>query len=112
MGRGWNATRALFIGIDVMIRLDAMTAVNFARLPGKALVRAGATTMARSLAELLPIAPDYGHDGLTAAACVDNPGAQYVREWNGFVRTGAREDPGDGTLITWAIDPANDGRTA
>lgn len=74
-----------------MMRLHAMTDVNVARLP---------------------IAPGYRHDGLTAATRVDNPGAQRALARNGFVRTGTREDPDDGTPITWAIDLIENGRPA
>ena len=61
---------------------------------------------------LMLIAPGQGHDGLTAGTSVDNPGSQRVLEKNGFVRTGTREDPEDGTLITWAIDLSSNERPA
>jgi RimJ/RimL family protein N-acetyltransferase len=72
----------------------------------------GRGVMTRALAELLRIVPGQGHDGLTAATSVDNPGSQRVLEKNGFVRTGTREDPEDGTLITWAIDLTSNERPA
>jgi L-amino acid N-acyltransferase YncA len=79
---------------------------------GVAPKHAGRGVMTRALAELLRILPGQGHDGLTAATSVDNPGSQRVLEKNGFVRTGTREDPEDGTLITWAIDLTSNERPA
>jgi RimJ/RimL family protein N-acetyltransferase len=79
---------------------------------GVAPTQEGRGVMTRALAELLRIAPGQGHDGLTAGTSVDNPGSQRVLEKNGFVRTGTREDPEDGTLITWAIDLSSNERPA
>jgi RimJ/RimL family protein N-acetyltransferase len=79
---------------------------------GVAPMHEGRGVMTRALAELLRIAPGQGHDGLTAGTSVDNPGSQRVLEKNGFVPAGTREDPEDGTLITWAIDLTNNGRPA
>ena len=63
----------------------------------------GRGVMTQALAALLPIVAADGHAGLTAGTSVDNPGSQRVLEKNGFVRTGTRDDPEDGALITWAI---------
>jgi RimJ/RimL family protein N-acetyltransferase len=181
MGRGWNATRALFVGIDEMISLHPMTDRDFAWLLGAepradgltfcdggiapdevtAMLRgvaaevaattdtpvawliaddhevvgmtsftrlgvdgryevgygvapahAGRGVMTRAMAALLPIAAADGHAGLTAGTSVDNPGSQRVLEKNGFVRTGTRDDPEDGALITWAIDLTDKKRAA
>jgi RimJ/RimL family protein N-acetyltransferase len=79
---------------------------------GVAPAQEGRGVMTRALAELLRIAPGQGHDGLTAGTSVDNPGSQRVLEKNGFVRTGTREDPEDGTLITWAIALSSNERPA
>ena len=180
MGRGWNATRALFVGTDPMISLHPMTDRDFAWLLGEAsrddaltlcaggigpnevtamlrgvAAEMGKTTdtpvawliadggevvgmtsltkyedglyeigygvapahegrgvMSAAIAALLPILAADGHAGLTAGTSVDNPGSQRVLEKNGFVRTGTREDPEDGALITWAIRFANHKRIA
>ncbi len=64
----------------------------------------GQGVMTRALASLLPLLASEGHHGLTVETSVDNPASQHVLERNGFVRTGARDDPEDGALITWAID--------
>ena len=64
----------------------------------------GRGVMTAAIAALLPILSADGHRGLTAGTSVDNPGSQRVLEKNGFVRTGTRDDPEDGLLITWAID--------
>jgi RimJ/RimL family protein N-acetyltransferase len=60
--------------------------------------------MTRALASLLPLLAAQGHHGLTVGTSVDNPASQRVLEKNGFIRTGTRDDPEDGVLITWAID--------
>jgi len=72
----------------------------------------GRGVMTRAIATLLPILAADGHPGLTAATSVDNPGSQRVLEKNGFVRTGTRDDPEDGALITWAITFATNKRAA
>jgi RimJ/RimL family protein N-acetyltransferase len=64
----------------------------------------GQGVMTRALAVLLPLLAAQGHHGLTVATSVDNPASQRVLEKNGFVRTGRRDDPEDGALITWAIE--------
>ena len=71
---------------------------------GTAPACAGRGVMTRTLAALLPLARAQGHHGLTAETSVDNPASQRVLEKNGFVRTGMRDDPEDGALITWAIE--------
>lgn len=71
---------------------------------GVAPAHEGRGVMTCAIAALLPILAADGHAGLTAATSVDNPGSQRVLEKNGFVRTGTRDDPEDGALITWAID--------
>ena len=60
--------------------------------------------MTEAIGILLPLLARQGHDGLTAETSVDNPGSQHVLARNGFVRTGERDDPDDGALVTWAID--------
>ena len=181
MGRGWYATRALLVGIDLMITLHPMTDQDFAWLLGDGPAPEGLTlgeggigpvevtelmrgvtaivattterpvawmiadrgavvgmasftkmepdgryeigygvapahkgrgVMTRALAALLPILREDGHLGLTAGTSVDNPGSQRVLEKNGFIRTGTREDPEDGALITWAVDLTKCGRPA
>ncbi|MDB5703985.1 MAG: GCN5-related N-acetyltransferase [Sphingomonas bacterium] len=72
----------------------------------------GRGVMTRAMAALLPIVTADGHGGLTAGTSVDNPGSQRVLEKNGFVRTGTRDDPEDGALITWAIDLSDKKRAA
>jgi len=79
---------------------------------GVAPAHQGRGVMTRALAALLPILRDDGHRGLTAGTSVDNPGSQRVLEKNGFVRTGARDDPEDGALILWAIDLTDTKRAA
>jgi RimJ/RimL family protein N-acetyltransferase len=64
----------------------------------------GQGVMTRALAALLPLLAADGHHGLTVETSVDNPASQRVLERNGFARTGTRDDPEDGALITWAID--------
>ena len=72
----------------------------------------GRGVMTAAMAALLPILAADGHAGLTAATSVDNPGSQRVLEKTGFVRTGMRDDPEDGALITWAITFATNTRAA
>jgi RimJ/RimL family protein N-acetyltransferase len=79
---------------------------------GVAPAHEGRGVMTAAIAALLPIVRADGHAGLTAATSVDNPGSQRVLEKNGFVRTGTRDDPEDGLLITWAIDLGDKKRTA
>lgn len=69
----------------------------------------GRGVMTRAIATLLPMLRADGHSGLTAETSVDNPGSQRVLDKNGFVRTGTRDDPEDGALITWAIDLTSNG---
>ena len=64
----------------------------------------GQSVMTRALAVLLPLLAAQGHHGLTVETSVDNPASQRVLEKNGFVKTGTRDDPEDGALITWAIE--------
>jgi len=71
---------------------------------GVAPAHQGQGVMTRALAVLLPLLAAQGHHGLTVGTSVDNPASQRVLEKNGFVRTGTRDDPEDGALITWAID--------
>ncbi len=71
---------------------------------GVAPAHQGQSVMTRALAVLLPLLAAQGHHGLTVGTSVDNPASQRVLEKNGFVRTGMRDDPEDGALITWAID--------
>jgi RimJ/RimL family protein N-acetyltransferase len=66
----------------------------------------GITTQA--LALLLETARVDGRSGLTAETSIDNPASQRVLEKNGFVRSGARDDPEDGQLTCWSIDLAKD----
>ena len=70
---------------------------------GVAPAHQGQGVMTRALAVLLPLLAAQGHDGLTVGTSVDNPASQRVLEKNGFARTGTRDDPEDGALITWAI---------
>ena len=70
---------------------------------GVAPAHQGQGVMTRALAVLLPLLARQGHHGLTVGTSVDNPASQRVLEKNGFVRTGTRDDPEDGALITWAI---------
>ncbi|MES2054589.1 MAG: GNAT family protein [Pseudomonadota bacterium] len=77
---------------------------------GIAPTREGRGVMTRAIAALLPLLRADGHSGLTAETSVDNPGSQRVLDKNGFVRTGTRDDPEDGALITWAIDLTSNGR--
>ena len=72
----------------------------------------GRGVMTAAITALLPILAADGHAGLTAATSVDNPGSQRVLEKTGFVRTGTRDDPEDGALITWAITFAANKRAA
>jgi RimJ/RimL family protein N-acetyltransferase len=71
---------------------------------GVAPAHQGRGVMTRALAVLLPLLAAQGHHGLTVGTSVDNPASQRVLEKNGFVRTGTRDDPEDGALITWAIE--------
>lgn len=71
---------------------------------GVAPAHRGQGVMTRALADLLPILAADGHRGLAVETSVDNPASQRVLEKNGFVRTGTRDDPEDGALITWAIE--------
>jgi RimJ/RimL family protein N-acetyltransferase len=71
---------------------------------GVAPAHQGQGIMTRALASLLPLLATQGHHGLTVETGVDNPASQRVLEKNGFVKTGTRDDPEDGALITWAID--------
>jgi RimJ/RimL family protein N-acetyltransferase len=71
---------------------------------GVAPAHQGHGMMTRALAVLLPLLAAQGHHGLTVGTSVDNPASQRVLEKNGFVRTGTRDDPEDGALITWAIE--------
>ncbi len=77
---------------------------------GVAPAHEGRGVMTRAITALLPILRADGHSGLTAETSVDNPGSQRVLDKNGFVRTGTRDDPEDGALITWAIDLTSNGR--
>ncbi|MGY4395140.1 RimJ/RimL family protein N-acetyltransferase [Sphingomonas sp. UYAg733] len=72
----------------------------------------GRGVMTRAIAILLPMLRSHGRSSLTAETSVDNPGSQRVLDKNGFVRTGTRDDPEDGALITWAIDLTSNGRPA
>lgn len=71
---------------------------------GVAPAHQGRGVMTRALASLLPLLAAQGHLGLTVETSVDNPASQRVLERNGFVKTGTRDDPEDGALVTWAID--------
>ena len=87
---------------------DGLYEVGYGVAPG----HEGRGVMTRAMAALLPILAADEHAGLTAATSVDNPGSQRVLEKNGFVRTGTRDDPEDGALITWAITFATNKRAA
>jgi RimJ/RimL family protein N-acetyltransferase len=71
---------------------------------GVAPAHQGRGVMTRALASLLPLLAAQGHLGLTVGTGVDNLASQRVLERNGFVKTGTRDDPEDGALVTWAID--------
>ncbi len=79
---------------------------------GMAPAHEGRGVMTRAIGELLPRLRVDRHIGLAAETSVDNPGSQRVLEKNGFVRTGTRDDPEDGALVTWAIDLTSNGMAA
>jgi len=96
------ADDGVVVGMTSFTRLgaDGCYEIGYGVAPG----HEGRGVMTAAIAALLPILAADGHAGLTAGTSVDNPGSQRVLERNGFVRTGTRDDPEDGALITWAID--------
>jgi RimJ/RimL family protein N-acetyltransferase len=91
-----------------MLGTDGLYEIGYGVAPS----HEGRGVMTAAMAALLPILAADGHAGLTAATSVDNPGSQRVLEKTGFVRTGVRDDPEDGALITWAITFATNKRAA
>jgi RimJ/RimL family protein N-acetyltransferase len=75
---------------------------------GIASAHQGRGVMSRAMGILIGTARNNGHIGLTAETSIDNPASQRVLVSNGFVQTGTRDDPEDGSLITWAIDLTHD----
>ena len=110
MGRGWHTTRALFVGIDHMISLHAMTDRDFAWLLGEEPRADGLTLCAGGIA---PVEVTAMLRGVTAevAATTDKPVAWLIADdgevvgMTSFTKLGS-----DGLYeIGYGVAPAHEG---
>jgi RimJ/RimL family protein N-acetyltransferase len=111
MGRGWNATRALFVGIDLMITLYAMTDRDYAWLLGE---EARADGLAQCEGGTAPSEVTSMLRGVTTqvATTTDKPVAWLIAE-DGMVvgMTSFTKREEDGRYeIGYGVAPAHEGR--